>query len=391
MVSKVQYWIFALLLICFACKEESDSVSGRFIQVDFTEDSTIIRSLAWNEKQIKSNGQISEVDTILLPNDWLIDPKDVFDGGPGKDGIPALSSPNLVDAVETSYLDDNDLVVGFANCGSAVAYPHDILDWHEIINDKIGELPFAIVYCPLTGSATNWDRRINGQETTYGVSGLLWNTNIIPYDRLTDSNWSQLIQRSVNGEMVNQHAFQYPVLETSWNTWKKLYPATKVVSTSTGHSRSYGRYPYGDYRTSNRTIFPIDKTDNRLPLKTRVLGVIEGNKAKTYQFSDFPDSLGVIHDEFQGRSLVLVGSKKLMFMTGFSRALNGSVLTFEALDEERFPSIMRDQDNNEWDVFGVCLNGERKGQVLDPVRSYLAYWFSFPAVFDEVTLYTRGS
>ena len=98
-----------------------------------------------------------------------------------------------------------ELVVGIVIDGHARAYPHKILDWHEIINDKIGNTAFAITYCPLTGTALGWDRTVNGTETTFGVSGLLYNTNLIPYDRLTGSYWSQMLSKSIRGSLSDQY------------------------------------------------------------------------------------------------------------------------------------------------------------------------------------------
>ena len=114
---------------------------------------------------------------------WLIPNNQVFDGGPGKDGIPALVNPPMFDASQAIYLSDNDLVIGYKVGNDARAYPHKILDWHEIINDDINGKPVAIIYCPLTGTAIAWSRFIEGSVSTFGVSGLLYNTNLMPYDR----------------------------------------------------------------------------------------------------------------------------------------------------------------------------------------------------------------
>ncbi|MEM6806653.1 MAG: DUF3179 domain-containing (seleno)protein, partial [Bacteroidota bacterium] len=130
-------------------------------------------------------------------DDWLVPQDEVFDGGPGKDGIPSIDEPRFIDADAANFISENDLVVGYADGNEAKAYPHVILDWHEIVNDETNNFPHAIVYCPLTGSATGWERTIDGKKTTFGVSGLLYNTNIIPYDRETDSNWSQMSLKCV--------------------------------------------------------------------------------------------------------------------------------------------------------------------------------------------------
>ncbi|MEM9937151.1 MAG: DUF3179 domain-containing protein, partial [Bacteroidota bacterium] len=191
-------------------------------------------------------------------NSWLIPQELVFDGGPGKDGIPSIDNPAFISVNEVDFLDDNDLIIGFREGDVVRGYPHPILDWHEIVNDEVGNTKIALTYCPLTGTASGWNRVINGTETTFGVSGLLYNTNLIPYDRNTDSNWSQMRLDCVQGTLRGTAVDLLPVLETSWSTWKKLYPTAEVLSTNTGFSRNYSRYPYGDYRTNdNNLIFPV--------------------------------------------------------------------------------------------------------------------------------------
>src|SRR3990172_4124896 len=137
-------------------------------------------------------------DSTEVPGDWLIPKDQIFDGGPGKDGIPALTNPQFASALSTSYLNNNDLVLIIKIGGEIRIYPHPILDWHEIINDDISGTKFTLTYCPLTGSGIAWNRVINGKETTFGVSGLLYNSNLIPYDRASNSNWSQMKMLSVN-------------------------------------------------------------------------------------------------------------------------------------------------------------------------------------------------
>ena len=220
-------------------------------------------------------------------NGWLVPSNEVRSGGVGRDGIPAISNPKFVKASQVSFLDDDDLLIAFKHGDQIKAYPHDILDWHEIVNDSFDNLNFSIVYCPLTGTGTVWGRTIDGKTTTYGVSGLLYNTNIVPYDRATGSNWSQLYDRSINGSNIGKKAKNYMPLETTWATFKKLYPDADVMSTSTGFNRSYGNYPYGSYRTNDGLIFPVKYNDDRLPPKERVHAVIINNKAKAFKFENF--------------------------------------------------------------------------------------------------------
>lgn len=319
---------------------------------------------------------------------WLIPQNSVFDGGPGKDGIPSISEPAFISPGAATYLDDNDLVLGIKVGDDIRAYPHPILDWHEIVNDRIGDLELAVTYCPLTGTGVGWDRSVEGALTTFGVSGLLYNTNLIPYDRRTDSNWSQMLLKCVNGELIGTKIKTRQLIETTWGTWKAMFPDTKVMSTVTGFNRSYTRYPYGDYRTNNNNlIFPVAVEDNRLPWKERVLGVVIEEEAKAYRFENMPNNgIGTINDAIFGFDIVVVGSRADNFMVAFERTLeDGTVLDFTPVDNA-LPVVMTDQEGNEWNVFGEAVSGPRAGIALKQTDSFIGYWVSWGAFYPDLPI-----
>jgi hypothetical protein len=335
----------------------------------------------------KDDADLNQGTNSGSPSDdsWDIPVNEVFDGGPGKDGIPALENP--MKTIDGQFLSDDELVVGFYDGTEAVAYPHQILDWHEIINDELNGFAYAITYCPLTGTGIGWDRTIDGTTTTFGVSGLLYNNNLIPYDRKTDSNWSQMRNDCVNGELQGQVATTFMVLETSWKTWEDMFPETAVISTNTGISRSYGVYPYGDYKTNNdKLIFPLNPDDNRLDRKERVHGVLINGKAKVYQFSSFDSSNLLILDTFENRDIVIVGNTTDNFIISFYSELpDGSTPEFTAINERR--NILQDTEGNKWDVFGYATEGPRMGQRLISTKSYMGYWFSWGTFYPEPDIY----
>jgi hypothetical protein len=319
--------------------------------------------------------------------EWLIPSGEIHDGGPGKDGIPALSNPEFISASGGSYLRNNDLVLGVKVGRETRAYPHPILDWHEIINDEFGAKQFSVTYCPLTGSGIIWDRSsVGGNSTTFGVSGLLYNTNLIPYDRATNSNWSQMKLLCVSGNLAGERIKTYPAIETTWATWKKMAPNTEVVSASTGFSRSYGSYPYGDYRTNhNSLIFPISNNDGRLPRKNRVLGLIKDDETTAYPLKSFSTTGSVVHDDFAGIPIVIAGSSALNYAVAFDRRLGEKTLQFEAVSEQ-LPVLMTDNQGNQWDVFGEATSGPNKGEFLTPIEGYVAYWFAWATFWPATDL-----
>ncbi|TVQ09099.1 MAG: DUF3179 domain-containing protein [Bacteroidetes bacterium] len=320
-------------------------------------------------------------------SEWIIPKNEVLDGGPGKDGIPSIQDPKFINVGDATYLQDDDLVLGFANGEEVRAYPHRILDWHEIINDDVNEHSVAVIYCPLTGTGTGWSRILEEGKTTFGVSGLLYNSNVIPYDRKTDSNWSQILLKSVNGQLMGRSAHVYHLVETTWKTWKKAYPSSRVVSTNTGFDWNYDNYPYAYYKTDNTLFFPVSNHDDRLHRKERVLGVIVDEKMIVFRFDSFGNSVSLVNNAFLSKELVVVGSKNLNLMVAFNRELaDETILDFEALENE-LPAVLIDNEGTRWDIFGRGISGPRKGQQLQHETQMMGYWFSFAAFYPDVSIY----
>ncbi|MDJ0777778.1 MAG: DUF3179 domain-containing protein [Gammaproteobacteria bacterium] len=206
-------------------------------------------------------------------------------GGPPRDGIPALSAPKMLGAAEVDYIEPQDRIVGIEIGGEARAYPIDILNWHEIVNDSIGDSHFAITYCPLCGTAVAFDARIAGEVTDFGVSGLLYNSDVLLYDRATESLWSQIMTRAIAGPRVGQSLTMLPISHTTWRDWQARHPDTRVLSRETGHSRNYDRNPYAGYERSRTIYFEVNNEapDNYHP-KEVVVGLSVDGVHKAYPF-----------------------------------------------------------------------------------------------------------
>jgi hypothetical protein len=323
----------------------------------------------------------------LTRGESLVPENEIYDGGPGKDGIPALNAPGFTGPDEATYLKDSDLVLGFVHNGVARAYPHNILDWHEIVNDSYDDFHMAVIYCPLTGTGIGWDLDIMGSVTTFGVSGLLYNSNIIPYDRSTDSNWSQMLLKAISGSLKGTPAETFNLVETYWGTWKSMFPETRVLSDQTGHTRNYTRYPYGNYKTSNSLIFPVNNEDNRLHKKDRVLGVLVEGMAKAYPIEKFGMSTTVIHDSFMNEDLVIAGNKEKNFLVAFKRDRgDGDSRQFTAV-QNSLPVIIKDSEGTLYDVFGQAVDGPGKGNHLPSVTQFMGYWFAWAAFYPDIELF----
>ena len=322
-------------------------------------------------------------------NEWLIPKDQIRDGGPGKDGIPSIDNPKFIPLGDAPTL-NNDLVIGIQIGSFIRAFPHPILDQHEIVNHTIDSTSFALTYCPLTGSALAWDTSSFSLNKTFGVSGQLYNSNLIPYDRGTDSNWSQMMNMCVNGQLTGQDAKLIRVVETTWVTWRSMYPDSLVLSRDTGFSGNYNVYPYGDYKSSDGLLFPVSNEDNRLNKKSRVHGVIIGEKTKVYPIGSFPPSIKVINETFNGSDIVVVGDRLKNLVVSFKRQLSdGPLLDFEPVENE-LPIVMIDKGGSKWDVFGNAVSGPRVGTQLEATNSFISYWFAWAAFYPNADIYSEG-
>jgi hypothetical protein len=369
--------VFALFIVLSikACDEENtvgvpSSNSNSTINLDNSDN---------EEEDNNNNGSNSN---------WLIPVNQVRDGGPGKDGIPALLNPETRSINQTTYLKDDDLVLAIKIDNEIKVYPHTILDWYEIVNDQIGVDFFAITYCPLTGTGIGWDRKIDGAATTFGVSGLLYNSNLIPYDRRTNSNWSQMRLDCVNGSLIGEKVNTYTLFETTFRTLKSMGINGEVVTTGTGYSRSYGTYPYGDYKTNDDLLyFPVAHEDDRLPKKERIHGIIDGGRTLAVRFEDFSSGVQVYEETLNEKSIIISGSKQNNFIVSFYTTLDdGTKLEFEPVHGS-LPVIMSDNEGNRWDIFGYAVSGPRVGSQLQPTRSLMSYWFAWAAFYPLTRLY----
>ncbi|MBI2480856.1 MAG: DUF3179 domain-containing protein [Planctomycetia bacterium] len=232
---------------------------------------------------------------------------EIFAGGPPKDGIPALSNPTLVAAREATYLYNADRVIGVVVGSDARAYPLRILDYHEIVNDEVGKLPIAVTYCPLCDSCAVFDRRTELGKREFGVSGLLYNSNVLMYDRggRPESLWSQVMTEGVSGPAARKSLKALPLELTTWKEWRTRNPETKVLSIETGHRRDYSRSPYTGYFDIPQLMFPAKPANDQLSAKARVLGVWTGTKARAYPESAFGLDRTWIEDTLDGKTIVL--------------------------------------------------------------------------------------
>jgi hypothetical protein len=276
---------------------------------------------------------------------------DILRGGPAKDGIPAILEPKFISPSEAEYLRPDDEVIGFGSGEHARAYPLRILLSHEIVNDTVEGVPIAVTYCPLCGTCMVFDRRVDGRELTFGVSGLLYHSDVLMYDHQSESLWSQLKMEGISARYKGQRLAWLPSEQLTWSGWQLRYPQGKVLSTDTGFRRHYEfhRNPYSRYEKSEKLMFPVPNHRLELRKKAWVVGIVIDGISKAYPVE-------VLEKLTERRLVDKLGPEQL--------------------------TITYDADSRHVEVL------DRDGNAVPSVR---AYWFAWQAFYPETLLFTPAS
>jgi hypothetical protein len=318
-------------------------------------------------------------------------PSNLIFNGASKDGIPALTNPLLVSVEDpgTGYLLADDRVVGLDLESGPIALPLNIFWWHEIVNLEVGGRAMAITHCPLTGSSVGFDRAaVEGAE--FGVSGLLYQNNLIMYDRTGDESlWPQMLLGARCGPRKGDDLPTLPIVEMTWEAWRTLHPQTLVVSEDTGFNRDYTRYPYGGYDLLDdaSTLFPA-KIDPRRPPKELVLGIPsqQGGLAFPFGLLDELGAVATVTVEAGGESVLILWDRASQAAVAFESIINNQILTFSAANGR----ITDDQTGSVWRIDGLATEGPLAGQQLSSVpNAFVAYWFAWPEFYPEIKLWTE--
>jgi len=253
-------------------------------------------------------------------------------GGPPKDGIPSIDDPRFVSISDADFIDDIDPGIAVSLNGVDRFYPFQILVWHELVNDTIGGKRVLVSYCPLCQSAVVFDPTVQGTAVEFGTSGQLWQSNLVMYDRQTDSLWSQILGEAIVGEQTGSRLSLIASDQLRFGDWKEAHPNGEVLSRDTGASLSYGADdPYGDYYTNNELLIsPVSNTDTRLESKEYVLGLVIDDQAKAY-YPPAVQERGEIVDMFAGKTIVVRYDESLDVVRVFERDAEGALTRLNPL------------------------------------------------------------
>ncbi|MCB1703063.1 MAG: DUF3179 domain-containing protein [Pseudomonadales bacterium] len=251
----------------------------------------------------------------------LIAPIEIDHGGPGRDGIPAIDQPIFLTGTQRDkQIEPSDRVMGVSYNGVAKAYPIAILDQHEIVNDKFGDTALTITFSPLSGTGMVFLANAVGRELNFGVSGLIYNSDLLFYDRNTDSLWSQVMKTAVTGLLRGATLTQVPAQETTWAAWSRQHPDSLLLSRDTGHDRDYSSNPYGEYRRLPMVMYPTLHSDWRLPAKTWVIGITANDGALALPFEELDKLESVLPVDVGGKALELHWDKAAQSARAFDAA-----------------------------------------------------------------------
>lgn len=309
-------------------------------------------------------------------------------GGVGVDGIPPLDHPAHVGANAAGWLADDHVVFGIALGGEARAYPKRILAWHELARDRLGGVELAIVYCTLCGTVIPYGAEVGGVLRTFGTSGLLYRSNKLLYDAESRSLWSSVEGRPVIGPLAGQplELTAYPVVTTTWGEWRRLHPATTVLSLATGHERDYSEgAAYRDYFATDRLMFEVPGTDRRLRNKDEVLALLlrepdagpDAPRRALAIAARFLERRRLHALRFAGHELVVVTSRQ-----GANRVYAAAGRRFA---REAGDGRLEDADGGLWRVTETALVAE-DGATLPRVPARRAFWFGWRAQFPDTQL-----
>jgi len=278
-------------------------------------------------------------------------------------------------------------------------YPFQILTWHEIVNDVVGGRPVAVTFCPLCNTAIVFDATVDGMPLDFGTTGRLRYSNLLMYDRQTESWWQQATGEAVIGEFTGKRLDLLPAPIVSWAEARQKFPGAQVLSRDTGFRRNYGQNPYAGYDNVDSSPFLFDGplTPDQLPPMARVTTVELDGEAVAYPEQVLQEVV-VANDTVGGVDIVvfwqpglasalddnLLAAGRDVGATGvFDRTLDGQTLTFVADGQ----TITDEQSGSTWNVLGQAVSGELAGQQLQPLVKVDHFWFSWAAFRPETRIY----
>lgn len=329
-------------------------------------------------QKVEEPGTAAKADTNGY---WLVPFDEILYWGDPPDRIQSIDDPHFEPVSESHWKQDDRMLVSHYN-GHIKAYPIAILEAHEIVNDHVGDFYFAVTYCPLTGSGMSWNRTIEGEVTEFGVSGMLFRDNLIPYDRNTGSYWSQMRNQCVHGEHIESVPRPGMIFETDFRMLSSYFPSAEILTGSSGNACTdstcnlhLSSIPQKSAAASNDHIQPGEY----------YYGLINRDRAKLFGMDMFEPGVRVYSFGFSGKKMIVAGNKAMNVVVSFETT--GSAAGEMTALQDQFPVIMEDGKGNVYDIFGRVATGPQKGNELTPAMGYRAKGFAWESLFESAEIY----
>lgn len=327
--------------------------------------------------------------------------RDFQSGGPARDGIPPIDQPKFESVSQANaWLRPTEPVIFLDLPGDARAYPLQILIWHEIVNDWVSGLPVSVTFCPLCNTAITFDRQLEGYVLDFGTTGNLRLSDLVMWDRQTESWWQQATGEAVVGELTGKRLAMLPASTISWAEFREQRPQGLVLSRDTGHRRDYGRNPYVGYDDINQSPFLLDsRPDSRLRPMERVVAVSMGGENVAYPFSSLRDR-GLVADRVGGFAIVVLfepGTASIFGAgSGGSSQDVGATAVYVSPEWDGEPlaftwdgnAFVDAQTGSRWTLLGQATAGPLAGSQLQPVVHVDAFWFATAAFYPQIRIWT---
>jgi len=331
-----------------------------------------------------------------------VDLSEIIAGGPGKDGIPALDEPRFESlSAARSWQNERAPVIALVIGGEARAYPLAILMWHEIVNDTLGGVPIVVTFCPLCNTALVFEREVDGVLYDFGTTGNLRYSDLVMYDRQTESWWQQATGQAIVGQLTGAPLPFVPSQIVSLGDFAAAHPTGIVLSRETGHARSYGYNPYLGYDTvdQNPLLFR-GVIDGRLSPMERVVSVSIAGESVAYPYSELA-KVGAVHDEIGDTPIVvfwqagvnsaldatLIDEGRDVGATGvFSPLVDGRELSFQTAATAG--PIVDAETGSGWTILGQATSGPQAGRQLEAIGHGDHFWFAWAAFEPETRIWT---
>ncbi len=326
--------------------------------------------------------------------DWA----EILSGGPPRDGIPPIDAPRFESVAAAAWLSERDPVVYFEHRGDVRGYPLAVLMWHEIVNDRVGAVPVAVTFCPLCNASIVFRRAVGDRELDFGTTGRLRNSDLIMYDRQTESWWQQFTGEAIVGEFATARLDVLPSQVISFGDFASRFPEGRVLARPAS-DRSYGSNPYRSYdSTTGRPFLHRGRLDDRLPATERVVGLSAGGVEVAYPFAVLA-AAGAIHDEVGGESVVVLhkagmasaldqrairDGRDVGSAAAFGRRVDGRTLTFVRGGDGNFTDA---ETGSTWNILGESVRGPLAGAKLPRLQAFDHFWFAWRAFHPETRVF----